>query len=106
MGQVIKILFILSLLFLPLQSFSAETVKLKYLQSVYFDEKGGGFRQPEGVACNEKSVLVIGDTGNDRLLRYAFQEKRIGLGTEIKIPELSNPLRVQMNSKGNLCLGW
>jgi len=102
MGSVAKSLFILSLLFLPLHSFSAEAVKLKHLQSVYFDEKGGGLRQPEGVACNEKSVLIVGDTGNGRLLRYVFQEKRLGLGTEIKIPELSNPLRVQMNSKGEI----
>ena len=52
-----------------MKSFSAETVKFKYLQSVYFDDKGGRHKQPEGVACNEKSVLVVGDTGNGRLLR-------------------------------------
>jgi hypothetical protein len=85
-----------------MKSFSAETVKFKYLQSIYFDDRGGGLKQPEGVACNEKSDVVIGDTGNDRLLRYTLEEKNLKAGTEIKIPELSNPIRVQMNSKGEI----
>jgi hypothetical protein len=101
-GAPVKIILIIGILFLPMKSFSAETVKLKYLQSVYFDDKGGSLKQPEGVACNEKSDLVIGDTGNDRLLRYTVQEKNLKAGTEIKIPELSNPIRVQMNSKGEI----
>lgn len=85
-----------------MKSFSAETVKFRYLQSVYFDEKGGGLKQPEGVACNEKSLLVVGDTGNDRLLQYTFQEKSLKAGNEIKIPQLTNPIRVQINSKGEI----
>jgi hypothetical protein len=85
-----------------MKSFSAETVKFKYLQSVYFDDKGGNLKHPEGVACNEKSALVVGDTGNDRLLRYTFQEKNLKNGTEIKIPQLSNPIRLQINSKGEI----
>jgi len=98
----VMIIFWVINLFPPLNAFSAETVKLKYLQSVYFDDSGGSLKQPEGVACNEKSDLVIGDTGNDRLLRYTVQEKNLKAGTEIKIPELSNPIRVQMNSKGEI----
>jgi hypothetical protein len=94
----LMILFI-SILFLPQNSFSAETVKFKYLQSVYFDDKEAGLKQPEGVACNEKSVLVVGDTGNDRLVRYTFQDKILKGGSEVKIPQLSNPIRVQINSQ-------
>ena len=85
-----------------MKSFSAETVKFRYLQSVYFDEKGGGLKQPEGVACNEKSLLVVGDTGNDRLVQYTIQDKSLKSGSEIKIPQLSNPIRVQINSKGEI----
>jgi len=96
------IILLISIFFLPLESFSAETVKFKYLQSIYFDDRGGGIKQPEGVACNDKSVLVIGDTGNDRLLRYTLEEKNLKGGTEIKIPQLSNPIRVQLNSKGEI----
>ena len=98
---IVFILLVISL-FPPLNVFSAETVKFKYLQSVYFDEKGGGLKQPEGVASGEKSLLVIGDTGNDRLVRYTFQNGNLKGGSEIKIPQLSNPIRVQINSKGEI----
>jgi len=96
------ILLIVVVLSFPIKSFSAETVKFRYLQSVYFDEKGGGLKQPEGVACNEKSLLVVGDTGNDRLVIYDFKERNLNGGTEIKIPQLSNPIRVQVSSKGEI----
>ncbi len=98
---IILILLVISL-FPPLNTFGAETVKFKYLQSVYFDEKGGGLKQPEGVASGEKSLLVIGDTGHDRLVRYTFQDRNLKGGSEIKIPQLSNPIRVQINSKGEI----
>jgi DNA-binding beta-propeller fold protein YncE len=102
MAKGLKILLILGLLFFPVKSFGAETAKLRYLQSIYFDEKGGGLKQPEGVACNEKSLLVVGDTGNDRLVRYTLEEKSLKLGSEIKISQLSNPIRIQINSKGEI----
>jgi hypothetical protein len=85
-----------------MKSFSAEAVNLKYIQSIYFDEKGSSMKQPEGVACSDKSVLVVGDTGNDRLVRYTFQEKSLKAGAEIKIPQLSSPIRPQINSKGEI----
>jgi len=96
------VIILIGILLLPLNSFSAETVKLKYLQSVYFDDKGGGLKKPEGVASSEKSVLVIGDTANDRLVRYTFQDRNLTGGSEIKVPQLSNPIRVQINSKGEI----
>ncbi len=101
-GTLVKIILMIGAVLLPMKSFSAETVKFRYLQSVYFDEKGGGLKQPEGVACNEKSLLIVGDTGNDRLLQYTFQEKSLKAGNEIKIPQLTNPIRVQINSKGEI----
>lgn len=98
---IILILLVISL-FPPLKSFGAETVKFKYLQSLYFDEKGGNLKQPEGVACNEKSLLIVGDTENDRLVQYTFQDKILKGGSDIKIPQLSNPIRLQLNSKGEI----
>jgi len=100
----VMIIFILLVigLFSSVKSFSAETVKLKYIQSVYFDEKGAGMKQPEGVACNEKDLLVVGDTGNDRLLRYSYQDRSLKAGTDIKVQQLSNPIRLQINSKGEI----
>jgi len=96
------IFFVIAILFFPLQSFSSETVKMRYLQSVYSDEKGTGLKQPEGIACDEKSTFVVGDTGNDRLLRFSYQDRSLKAGTEIKVPQLSNPIRLQMNSKGEI----
>lgn len=101
-GVTIIFIFLVISLFPPLKSFSAETVKFKYLQSVYFDDKGGSLKQPEGIACNEKSVLVVGDSENGRLLRYIFEEKSLKGGTEIKVPQLSYPIRIQINSKGEI----
>lgn len=95
-------LIILSLFSTPATVLSAETVKLRHLLSVYSDDRGSGMRQPEGVACSEKSVLVISDTGNGRLLRYTFQEKALKTEGEIKIPQLTYPLRAQINSKGDI----
>lgn len=101
-GTSIKMIMIIGILLLPMRSFSAETVKFRYLQSVYFDEKGGGLKQPEAVACNEKSLLIVGDTGNDRLLRYSYQDRSLKAGTEIKVQQLSNPIRLQINSMGEI----
>jgi len=102
MRVLLKILLALAVLSLPMKSFGAETAKLRYSQSIYFDDRGGGLKQPEGVACNDKSVLIVGDTGNGRLLRYTVQDKNIQAGNEVKIPQLPYPIRVQMNSKGEI----
>ena len=101
-GVIIIFILLVIGLFHSAKSFSAETVKLKYIQSVYFDEKGTGMKQPEGVACNEKSLLIVGDTGNDRLLRYYYQDRSLKAGSEIKVQQLSNPIRLQINSKGEI----
>ena len=96
------IILMLVLLFFPIHSFSAETMKFRHVQSVYFDEKGGGLKQPEGVACDEKFHLVVGDTGNDRLVRYTYQEKSLKAESEIRVAQLSYPIRVQINAKGEI----
>jgi hypothetical protein len=101
-GTSIKMIMIIGIMLLPMKSFSAETVKFRYLQSVYFDEKGVGMKQPEGVACSEKGLLIVGDTGNDRLLRYSYNDRSLKAGAEIKVQQLSNPIRLQMNSKGEI----
>ena len=102
MMLVSRSFLVLTILFFPFRSFSAEAVKLRYLQSVYFDDKGGGLKQPEGVGSSEKSLLIVGDTGNDRLVQYTFQEKSLKGGNEIKIPQLTSPIRIQINSKGEI----
>ncbi len=102
MIEALRILLLIGLLVSPISVFGAEPVKFRHIQSIYFDEKGIGLKEPEGLACNEKTLLIVGDTGNGRLLRYNFQERSVKAGTEIKIPQLSNPIRVQVNSKGEI----
>ena len=80
----------------------AQSAKFRHLVSMYADDQGAGFNLPEGVACGANGVVVVGDTGNDRLVRLAFLEKRVTGGSVIKIPELSAPSRVQLNSKGEI----
>ena len=63
-----------SVFFLQVSSTIA-AVKLRYITSVYTDDKGKPLMQPEGVACDNKSFLFVSDTGNGRLLRYVFQDK-------------------------------
>jgi len=102
MRVLLRILLVLIISSLPVKSFGAETVKFRHLQSIYFDEKQGGLKQPEGVACSEKGLLIVGDTGNDRLLRYSYNDRSLKAGAEIKVQQLSNPIRLQMNLKGEI----
>ena len=99
---IFRILVILSIFSTPPTVLNAETVKFRHLLSVYVDDKGSGMKQPEGVACSEKSLLIVSDTGNGRLLKYTFQEKALKTESEIKVPQLTYPLRVQINSKGEI----
>ncbi len=99
---IFQILLVLSIFSVPLTSLNAQTVKFRHLLSLYFDDKEVGMKNPEGVACSEKSLLVVSDTGNGRLLRYTFQEKAVKAESEIKVPQLTYPLRVQINSKGEI----
>ena len=99
---MLRILLLMTVLLLPAKSFSAEGVKLRHAASIYTDAIGGVIRQPEGVACNDTSLFIVADTGTGRLLRYGFQGGTVKPGTEIKVPELSYPVRVAMNSKGDI----
>lgn len=68
---------------------------------VYADAKGVALKAPEGVGCNAKT-LAVADTGNARLVLFDLKDGAIGGGTEVKVPQVSYPVRVQIDSKGNL----
>src|SRR4030066_381129 len=103
LGTLIKILVIIISLFLPMESFSAEAVQFMYILSVYSDGKGEGIKQPEGVSCNDKSILIAADTGNGRLLRYTFQDRTLKTAVGgINLPQLPYPVKVKINSKGEI----
>jgi hypothetical protein len=95
-------LYAIALLLFPFSSFAAEAAKFQYAFSVYADDRGIGLNHPEGISCNDQSLMVIGDTGNDRLLKFTYEAKNLKAGKEIKIPQLTNPIRVQINSKGDI----
>ncbi len=85
-----------------LDALGAERMRLRHLTSIYFDEKGASIKNPEGIACNDASALVVGDTGNGRLLRYTVDNRTVKPGGEIRVPQLTYPIRVQLNSKGEI----
>jgi DNA-binding beta-propeller fold protein YncE len=81
---------------------AAQTAKFRFVAAAYSDEKGAGLSQPEGIACDARGVVIVADTGNDRLLRFAYQDKTVTGGSEIRIPELTAPSRVRMTSKDEI----
>jgi streptogramin lyase len=95
-------LFVVMLMALPLSSFGAEAATLRHTATVYFDSKGGGLKLPEGVGCNEDSSFIVADTGNGRLLKYAFEDNTVKGGEELKVDQLSYPVRVQLSPGGEI----
>jgi sugar lactone lactonase YvrE len=81
---------------------ASETARLRYLTSVYYDQKEAGLKRPEGVACDSRGRVVIADTGNGRLLFFAFQDGKLSGGSEVKLSQLSAPSLVHITSTGEL----
>jgi DNA-binding beta-propeller fold protein YncE len=102
MIQVLKSFLVLMILFSPLRSFCAESVRFRHVLSIYLDEKGSGMKQPEGVAWDGKSLLIVADTGNGRLLQFTVQDRTVKGGKEMKISQLLYPIGVEVNSKGEI----
>jgi hypothetical protein len=80
----------------------AEPTVLSFEQAIYQDSKEGPLKTPEGVACSDAGVVVVADTGNARLVTYALSGGRLSGGTEVKVAQLAYPVRVQLDSKGNI----
>jgi sugar lactone lactonase YvrE len=89
-----------ALLAAPLGVAAAEGFKVKPLQTVMTDGKGGDLKYPEGVACDGTSRVVVADTGNGRLLSYTWRDGSLTGGSEIRLPQLTYPLRVQVAPGG------
>jgi len=83
-------------------SFGAEILKMKPIVSGYTDAHGGGLKQPEGVGCDGKSLVVVADTGNGRLVEYKFTGEVLTPIADIALPQLSYPIRVQVDPKGGI----
>ena len=84
-------------------SFAAEVLKFSHITSIYAGQEETAIKQPEGIACDDQSLLIVADTGNGRLLRYMFRDKTISSGSPaIQLPELTYPTHAQLNSKGEI----
>ncbi len=80
----------------------AEGVAFVHDSSIYNDAKEVPLRAPEGVGCTEAGYLVVADTGNGRLVTFSFKEGKLAGGEELKLSQLTEPLRVQVTSKGDV----
>jgi hypothetical protein len=84
----------------------AGAIALRPVRALYVDAKEGPLKRPEGVACaieaDGSSVVVVADTGNRRVVRYRIaKDATMGAVVEAKLDQLTSPLRVQLDSKGN-----
>lgn len=87
-----KLLIVSVLCALP--AYGADTVKIKPLGIVYQDANNLPLKSPEGVAC-AKSTVLVADSGNGRMVRYSVVNDELKNGMEIKVAEISYPLRVK-----------
>ncbi len=98
----IFILILAAAVFFPGRSFALLQMKLQPLMSVYATGNGG-LDAPEGVACSSNlHEIVITDAGHSRLLKYNFENDKLNGVKEIKLPQVTYPLRVQLDSKGEI----
>jgi len=102
MKTVARMCLVAAALVLVSLPIAAQTARFRHLMSIYLDDQGVGLHLPEGIACGPSGQIVVGDTGNDRLVRFTYQDRIITGGSPIQIPELAAPFRVQLNSKGEI----
>jgi sugar lactone lactonase YvrE len=88
---------------LPMNATAAEALRYQHALSLYTDDQGGGLNQPQGVACTDNSVVVVADTGNNRLLRYTLTADGTKPQVEVLKPAaMVYPQRVRLNQQGDL----
>ena len=68
---------------------------------LYADSKGVPLKAPEGVGCSS-TALVVADTGNGRLVTFDWKDGSVSGGSEVKLQQVAYPVRVQLDSKGNM----
>lgn len=94
--------FILFAVLFPVMAFGAGVEKLIPALSIYNDGETTKLKQPEGVTCNEELSFIIADSGNGRLLRFTLQEDSFKKEAELKVPQLTYPLKIKTNSSGEI----
>lgn len=95
-------LLALALLAAPGAGRAAAAAGLRHEKTVYADARDAALKLPEGVGCDDKGAFVVADTGNGRLLLFKFQDGAVSGGTEVKLPQLPYPTRVQVGPQGDV----
>jgi len=94
---------LLVLAWAPLNATAAETLRFRHAMSLYADDQGIGLKLPQGVACAQNSILVVADTGNDRLLRYTLSDYESKPQVQVfKMPVLVYPKKIRLNRQGEI----
>lgn len=73
---------------------------LTFERAVLADSSDAPLRAPEGVACDDRGAVVVADTGNRRLVTYTWKDGALDGGKAIRLPQLTYPVRLQIDSKG------
>jgi sugar lactone lactonase YvrE len=96
-----KLFFLAALIALPGGARAAGPVRgLAFERAVLTDSAEVALRAPEGVACDEHGAVVVADTGNGRLLTFTWKEGALDGGKALRLPQLTHPVRLQIDSKG------
>ncbi len=99
-GKLMKAALMAVALMLPVKAFGL--MKLEPYMSIYSADKGG-LSTPEGVAYSAGlHAIVVADTGDGRLMKYAFEDGKVTSESEIKLSQIVYPIEVQVNSKGDI----
>ncbi len=80
----------------------AQGVAFVHDATIYVDAKEKPLKAPEGVGCTDAGYVVVADTGNERLLVYSYKDARLTGGSEVKIAQLTTPVRVQVDAQGDV----
>ncbi len=96
------VVFVVAALLAAKASIGADAVKLRHDQSLYVDGKEIGLAFPEGVGCDANGQFIVADSGNGRLVGFTVADGKPVPGKEIRVPELPFPMRVRVNSKGEI----
>lgn len=101
MTRILLNVLVAAALAVPVPVSGGEALRIKHVVSIYGGDNGVDFQKPEGAACRA-SVLIVGDTGNGRVLKYLVQDGMIKPAGEFKLSELPSPVRLQISSKGEI----
>ena len=80
---------------------AADTVKFKPLGGAFQDAANLPLKRPEGVACT-KTAIFVADTENGRLVRYTLTNDELRDGVEVKIAQVSYPVRLKAAAMGRV----